>query len=360
MKKRDSKKSDKKSLPKNKSQRAPVNVFLGLDFFVWMKILFGHFFHVGCRYVPLAVSITFVSMINTLLRWLEHSIFGKKIAATEIKEPPLFIIGHWRSGTTMLHELLGLDKRHRCPTTYECFLANHFILTDRLIKPLLNLLVPSRRVQDNMSSDLNSPQEDEIGIGVLGAPTPYLSIAFPNQRRQFMDCFDLEELGEGEQMLWERTMVYFFKKLTFSKPRRIIVKSPTHTFRIKILLKLFPEARFVHLVRDPYRVFQSTVHMWKSVSLSFGLQTPDFKGLEEYVFEMFIRMYEKFEETRSLIPPSHFYELHYEDLVNDPVGEMKNLYENLGLGGFELQFLPALKGYLADTADYKTNPYNIV
>ena len=34
-------------------------------------------------------------------------------------------------------------------------------------------------------------------------------------------------------------------------PKRIVLKSPAHTARVRVLLELFPKARFVHIIRDP-------------------------------------------------------------------------------------------------------------
>ncbi|HJT76570.1 MAG TPA: sulfotransferase, partial [Gemmataceae bacterium] len=136
----------------------------------------------------------------------------------------------------------------------------------------------------------------------------------------------------------------------------LVLKSPTHSCRIRHLLELFPEARFVHIVRDPYVVFPSTVNLWKSLYETHGLQKPTFAGLDEYVFTTFTHLYAKLEEGKRLIPPGQFHELRYEDLVRDPVGEMRRLYERLGLGGFEA-VRPRLEAYAAAHRDYKTNCY---
>jgi hypothetical protein len=88
------------------------------------------------------------------------------------------------------------------------------------------------------------------------------------------------------------------------------------------------------------------------------LQNPTGEGLEEYVHDTFTRMYAKLEETRSLIPPSRFFEMRYEDLVRDPVGQMESLYDHLTLGGFE-RVLPRIEQYLAQVAGYQTNRYEM-
>ena len=98
-------------------------------------------------------------------------------------------------------------------------------------------------------------------------------------------------------------------------------KSPPHTGRVKVLLEMFPDAKFVHIVRDPLVIFPSTVHLWKTLYSSQGMQKPTFDGLEEYVLANLTRMYERFETDRELIPAENFCEIRYEDLVADPVRE---------------------------------------
>src|SRR5262249_52266987 len=150
----------------------------------------------------------------------------------------------------------------------------------------------------------------------------------------------------------------FLQAITFKDPRRLVLKSPPHTCRIKVLQEMFPDALFVHIVRDPYVVFPSTVNLWKSLYRRHGLQRPTFAGLEEQVFQTFTRLYGGLEEGRKLVDPARFYELRYEELIRDPVGEMRALYEHLGLGGFD-RVLPRLERYLASIAGYETNRYQL-
>ncbi len=328
----------------------------GCDFFAWARLLIRNRFavHWGCLYV--AVIVTVVSIFHTLLRWLQRSWYGSRIEQTPIREAPLFIIGHWRTGTTLVHELLILDDRHTYPTTYECLEPNHFLLTEGLVKRTLTFLLPSRRPMDNMAAGWDRPQEDEFALCMIGQPSPYLTIAFPNRPPQDQEAFTLERLPPRRREAWKRAFLLFLKQLTFKGPRRLVLKSPTHSCRIPVLLELFPDARFVHIVRDPYVLFPSTVNLWKSLYETHALQKPHFRGLEEYVFSTFTMLYEKLEEGKRLVPPGHFHEMRYEDLVRDPAGEMRKLYDVLGLGGFDAM-LPKIERYFEANKGYRTNRY---
>ena len=334
-------------------------IWLGFDLFSWFRVLLRYGFRVGLRQIPIALAITVVGVVQTLLRLAEQLIYGKKIARTEIADSPIFIIGHWRTGTTHLHELLALDPRFTYPTTYECFSPHHFLVSRCFVEPFIKHALPATRMQDNMAIGLDHPQEDEFALCMLGVVSPYLNYAFPHRKEAYLDFYDLDRIDRREAQRWEHAFVRFLKKVTLLRPKPLILKSPPHTFRIATLLRLFPRARFVYLVRNPYDVFLSTVHLWKSLAKALSFQSMDFTGLEEHVFKVFNLMHQKFEETRDLIPGSQLCIVRFEDLEADPIGQMRILYESLGLDGFDA-VVPALQKYLAGVANYQKNSYMLV
>jgi hypothetical protein len=334
------------------------HIWQGCDFLGWMALLARNRFAVNWRFWYVAAIATVVSLMHTLLRCIQQAVYGRRVARTSIKEAPIFIIGHWRTGTTFLHELLILDERHTYPSTYECFEPNHFLLTEWLFKRWFWFLMPAHRPMDNMAAGWERPQEDEFALCMMGQPSPYLTIGFPNHGPQHANYLDLEGLSPRALAAWKKTFLGFLRRLTFKDPRRLVLKSPPHTCRIRVLLEMFPDARFVHIMRDPYVVFPSTVKLWKSLYETQGLQKPTFAGLDEYVFETYQRMYERLEEGRRLIAPGRFVELKYEDLVRDPVSQMRAVYEGLQLGGFD-QHRPRLEAYLQGVAGYERNRYNL-
>jgi hypothetical protein len=332
-------------------------IWEGCDFFAWLHLLARNRFAVHWSHAYIAIIITLVSIWHTVLRHLQELLYGEEIARTPIDRAPIFIIGHWRTGTTLLHELLVLDERHTYPTTYECLEPNHFLLTETFFQRWMRFLLPSHRPMDNMPAGWERPQEDEFALCMLGQPSPYLAIAFPNSARGKSHALELD-LKPRELKQWKRTFLRFIQQLSFKSPRRIVLKSPPHSCRIRMLLELFPRARFIHLVRNPYVVFPSTVNLWKSLYRTHGLQRPTFAGLDEQVFATFIHLYSRLEEERGLIPASQYYELRYEDLIRDPVGQMRALYTHLDIDGFE-QVSPLLRKYLATAEGYATNRYDL-
>jgi hypothetical protein len=340
-----------------KPEWAP-RIWEGCDFFAWLRLLVHNRFAVHWSCLHIAVIVTIVSFCHTMLRFVQEAIYGKRIRQTVIRHPPLFIIGHWRTGTTLLHEFLIRDKRHGFPTTYECFAPNDFLLTERLFTRWLRFLMPARRPMDNMAAGFERPQEDEFALCMLGVPSPYLTIAFPNHPPQGQEYLDFAGVRPRALARWKLVFYRFLQQLTFKNPKRLVLKSPPHTGRIKVLKELFPGALFVHIIRDPYVVFPSTVNLWQTLYRTHGLQRPTFVGLEEHVFTTFLRLFARLEEGRRHLDPAHFHEVRYEDLVRDPVGQMRALYEHFNLGGFDA-YLPHLERYLASIKGYETNRYEL-
>jgi omega-hydroxy-beta-dihydromenaquinone-9 sulfotransferase len=333
-------------------------IWQGCDFFAWLRILVRNRFAVHWSLLYIAMVVTFVSLGNTILRLVQQAVYGRRIRRTPITQPPIFILGHWRSGTTFLHELMIQDERFGYPTTYEALDPGHFLLTERYFVPLFRWLVPSRRPMDNMAAGFDRPQEDEFALCMMGVPSPYMTIAFPNHGPQFQEYLDFEGVPPRAVERWKLTLYRFLQQITYKTGKRLILKSPPHTGRIKVLQEMFPGARFVHIMRDPYVVYASTVKLWKTLYQLHGFQRPTFAGLEEYVFTTFLRMYAKLEEGRRLVDPARFFEIRYEELVRDPVGQMRALYEHFQLGGFGA-YLPRLESYLATVKGYETNRYEL-
>jgi len=335
-----------------------LRIWSGIGIGGWFREIIKNRFHFGPTRIGMALILTALSFLNSLLWLLQEALLGRRIVRAKIQQDPVFVLGHWRSGTTLLHELLVCDPRHTYPGSYACFAPNHFLLSTRLFTWWLWPLMPSRRPMDNMKVAWDSPQEDEWAMCNMGVPSPYLTLLFPNHPPAYTEYLDLRNVPPPALERWKRELTWFLKCLTVRNPARIVLKTPQHTCRIKTLLEMFPDARFVHIVRDPYVIYPSTIKLWKRMYRYHGLQKPRYEGLEEHVFNTFNRMYEVFEEDRKLVDPSRFCEVRYEDLVADPVGRMREVYERLELGDFETA-RPGIEGYVERTKGYKVNRHEL-
>jgi hypothetical protein len=331
-----------------------------MDFPTFFRLLARNRFAFAPIRLSMVATVTLSSLMNSFAGVFDWFMFSNAVRRVKLQEPPLFVLGHWRSGTTLLHELLMLDPRHQCPTTYQCLAPHHFLWTSWFIPKLTSFLMPKQRPMDDMAAGFDRPQEDEFALANLGVPSPYLVWAFPNHGPVYDEYLDLRTLTTAQRDTWKRKWRTFVHRVALANNRRIVLKSPTHTARVRTILEVFPDAKFIHIVRDPLVVFPSTVRLWRSLSEVQGFQIPrdEHAWMEKTVLDNFVRMYECFEQDRNLIPPSRLVDVRYEDLVADPVGEMRQVYQQLGLGEFA-QVEPELNRYAMKARDYKPNKYQL-
>lgn len=342
---------------KHKRQWAP-RLWEGADCFTWLRLLKRNRFAVEPAYWYIAAIVSVNSVTNTVLGWVQNGWHGERLRATVIDKPPVFVIGHWRTGTTLLHELLIRDTRFGFPDMQDCFNPHHALLTNQFFKRYGGWMLPDKRPMDNMPFGWERPQEDEFALALLGLPSTYTDFAFPRRTPADAGALDLSGLSPAELAKWKRVFVRFLKEVTLRTGKRLVLKSPPHTARVPVLLELFPDAKFVHIVRDPRAVFPSTVNLWKSMARHHGLQAPTFAGVEEKVLREFRTIYDRLEEARPLFKPGQFAELCYEELVRDPVGEVGKVYAALDLGGYDA-VRPRIEEYRRQNANYETNKYDL-
>jgi hypothetical protein len=296
---------------------------------------------------------------SDLMCLTQHCLYGRAIAKTELAGPPLFVLGHWRSGTTLLHELLNLDSRYASPTTFECFAPHHFLLTEKWVTKYGNWLIPNKRPMDNMEAGWALPQEDEFALMNLGAPTPYLRILFPCEEFPYQNTLTSDGFEKDEEERWKFLLDWFLRALTYKSQRPLILKSPPHTGRLGLLKTMYPHAKFVHIVRDPRSLFPSTMKLWRSLDHVQAIQVGEYESrLREFVLRSLISMYESFESERKSIPSNQLIDVRYEELVADPVGVVQRIYQQLELTDFE-SIAPLLSERKQKERAYKTNQFTV-
>ena len=356
-------------MPDNKpTPRAPTNSypFWALRFWAGMRtrayfrMLSRNGWRIHPARWPMAAIYGQMAPWNSGLYRIQQACYGKRIDKTRIKRPPIFVIGHWRSGTTHLHELLIRDERFAYPTTYECFVPHHFLITGAVLPKMFKFLLPRQRPMDNMAAGFARPQEDEFGMVSMGAPTTYYRTAFPNEQVPHMDTLNTRDFSPEDREAFREALVYFLKALTFGKEKRLVLKSPPHTGRVEMLSEWFPGAKFVHISRHPYAIFPSMKHTWMALDAAQGFQFRDDYGpeMDEFIFDSYERMYRDFDEQRSAVADEDWCEVRYEDVAADPVAQVEKIYEQLDLAGFD-HARPELERYVATLREYKPNKLSI-
>jgi hypothetical protein len=343
-------------------------VWEGIDFFAWLRLFAHGRGRVAPRLAYIAGIITWMSLINSTLRWLQNGLYSRAIDREDL-EPPLFVLGHWRTGTTLLHELLSLDDRHTSPTTHQCLMPNHAIISESLFCERLNFLLPGKRPMDNMPFGWRRPQEDEFALMLLGEPSTYLELAFPNRTMgehatANATPLDLSSLSPRQMRRWQRTLLRFLKMVALmdrrrtGQRRRVVLKSPPHTARIPEILAVFPEARFAFIRRNPVDVYRSTIKLWNDMAATHGLQVPQRPDLiETKVLAEYRTLMTRYEATKLLIPAGRLVEIDYEALAADMPGVMQKIYDGLNLAGWDA-VRPKIEQFQSERAGYVKNRFD--
>ncbi|MBM4077392.1 MAG: sulfotransferase, partial [Planctomycetes bacterium] len=283
-------------------------VWHGIGLGLWLKLLASRPPMSWKQWLRIG-TISAATPFNSLFDVIESMIYGRRIARQAIDHSPIFILGHWRSGTTLLHNLMTLDPEITYPNLYQVMMPNNFLTTEKWLTALTSWLLPKTRPMDNIPAGWDMPQEDEMAILLMNLMSPYLMLAHQIDRSKTDRFYDLKSLTTKERKIWQESFVQFLKKLTIRNNKPIVLKSPSHTFRIPILLELFPNAKFIYICREPYSVFVSGVHLRRTLFLENGLGEPYFDSLEEDVLKLYSQCFDTYESTKNLIPEGNLHEV---------------------------------------------------
>jgi len=311
------------------------------------------------KYLLRGCFITLSSLFTAPARTLFKIKYDAKIKNTKIQHPPVIIIGHWRSGTTYLHELLSYDPHFCYITLWNTLLPDSFLALEPL-KPLFAGFLPSERPMDSIKVNIDGPYEEEAGIAVLSQWSFFHCLHFArNAEEQYLKSIHFNDLKPEEINQWKQNYLTFMKTVTYANNgKRLLLKNPANTARITTLLELFPNAKFVHIYRNPYKVYLSTIKMRNRVLDKLALQNANQEEIEKQVIENYKRLMNSFFEQKKQIPKDKLIEIKYEDLVSDPIKQVKKIYSKLKLPDFN-NALPEMQKYLDDRSDYKTNVYTL-
>ncbi len=334
------------------------SIWHGCSFEGWIRLLASRPPMHWTRLHKIA-SITALSLVNSFSNACESAIYGRKIARQEINHTPVFILGHWRSGTTLLHNLITLDPQYTFPNLYEVMFPANFLLTERTVTSLTSWLIPKTRPMDNVEAGFDLPQEDEVALVLLSGLSPYLMLAHPEDPSKYERFFELTDVTPAELERWKERFLYFVKKLTIKHDKPIVFKSPTHTFRVPLLLKMFPDAKFIYIYRDPYAVYNSSIHLRRTMFAENGLgNVVNEETMKNETLSIYSHCMETYERTRNLIPHGNLHELRFEDLEVDPLGEMHRIYQGLNLDGWN-QLEPKIQKMLPELTRYRKNSFKM-
>ncbi len=299
------------------------------------------------RYYFRCIVAGIVSLLLEPFRWFELLIYSRKVSKTQLPTSPVFILGHWRSGTTLLHNAMAQDKQFAFINTYHSVFVNQFFGSRWLFKPLMRLLMPQKRPADNVLLSTALPQEEGIALSNIDSFAFYNFFYFPQDWKVIYARFisgksssstELEAYSRRYKKLIAQALLEYNRK-------EFISKFPPNTGSIKHLLKMFPDAKFIYIYRNPLKVFHSTLNFFETTHEALKLQPFSRPDFEEMVFELYEMIIKDYEELKSLIPQNNLVEIRYELFESEPLKGLREIYQSLNLTGFE-ESVAAFTAYL--------------
>jgi omega-hydroxy-beta-dihydromenaquinone-9 sulfotransferase len=264
---------------------------------------------------------------------------ARRVEEATFDPPPVFIVGHWRSGTTLLHNLLSRDPGFCFPTVVDVLRPYDFYPNplDFVTRQVVLRFLPRTRPMDDVRLDPDLPQEEELALATMGAPSFFNCVYFP-KRMTSVFAQDVLFAGADDETLrlWREALRYYLAKLAALNPgRRLLLKNPAHSARIPLLLALFPGATFIHIHRDPSAVFHSMRNFYRRMLPILALQDYRLADIDDHILWAYPKLMSLLLDSLGALPPGRAIVVRYDELVADPASTLKRIYREGNLGDFE-------------------------
>jgi len=265
------------------------------------------------------------------------------IDSVKIEKDPLFVLGHWRSGTSYLQYLLAKDPQFGYLSRFQSIFPDMFLGSESFMKPFIQSIFDNRAIINAIDSisinvDWDAPAEVDIALTALfSSVTPHWGHIFPKNGQPYFDKYlFFEEASPAELAQWQKVHKHLLKKLTLkNQGKQLVIKSPGNTARVNRLLELYPNAKFIYIHRNPYDVFYSNRKLWNLIISKLALQEYSQQEIDEKIIEIYKRVIRRYRDERANIPEQNLCELQFEDFVVDPVSALRNAYQKLNIDEFE-------------------------
>ncbi|MEM7201179.1 MAG: sulfotransferase [Planctomycetota bacterium] len=314
-----------------------------------------HLFEIHPRFAARMLLVAATSLAGTPLRLWERVVHGRRIAGVRVPDP-VFIIGHWRSGTTHLHNLMSLNPEFGYVSNFQATVPDFSLVGPRWLKPILQRVVPQKRPMDNMTWPMDAPQEEEIPLAKMMPFSFYTQFLFPRQTLRLFRQYVLRRgAPSGLDREFERAYYRVLQIATLhSRGKRLMLKNPVNTARIPQILALFPNAKFVHIHRAPHEVFASTANLRGKLLPITTLQKLGDHDPTETILALYEDLMRRYLTDRERIPAGNLVEVRFDDLEREPIETVRQIHKALdlpGLTGTE----PRLRDYCDAQRSYRKN-----
>lgn len=221
--------------------------------------------------------------------------------------------------------------------------------------------MPTTRPQDNVKISADSAVEEEHPLTNITEKCGMMSFFIP----QNMTYFDKYNLGKGrseeETREWKSIYHNLLQGISYYNggQRQLLLKNPHNCGRIDMLLDLYPEAKFINIHRNPYDVYKSNLHLWKTTVSTQFLQDFHEEEMHERVMYLCGETLKRYFDQLELIPKENIIDVAYDDFVGSEVEILEKVYGQLNINGFE-HAKPKFIEYLATLKEYKKNKFTVL
>lgn len=323
---------------------------------VWLRLRSQN--KIDKSYRKMTLKIWSFILMTTIFQWVQSIRYYFRFQKINFRHhQPIFILGHWRSGTTHLHYLMARDQQWGILSNYQALLCRVSLLGGRLLMHILAPLMPEKRPQDNVAMTVYEPAEEEQPLTNYTHRSGMQSFFFP-KNISYYDKYNLfKGLNKRQIKLWKRDYLRLLKVIShFNNNKPLLLKNPHNTSRGKVLQEMFPKAKFVFIYRNPYDVYLSTKHLYKKTISTQFLQEFSDDEIHERIMYCYETMLKQYIEHKKYISPENIIEIQYEELEENPYEIMKRIYSTLNIPGYE-EALPNFTEYLDSVKDYKKNTF---
>jgi omega-hydroxy-beta-dihydromenaquinone-9 sulfotransferase len=331
----------------------------GMQLGVLARLVVRHGVSLHYRHLARLGFLLQSGMWSSALSAYEHLRYSRRYARAHPPTDPIFIVGHWRTGSTFLHQCLHCDERFTVPSLLQCCYPRSFVTARRFAEPLMRALLPEHRPMDNVKLGPGEPQEDEDALFRMTGTSPLERLIFPRSGDYFLrDITDGLADEPAQCRRWGNAFMYFTTKLAVHGGGRLVLKNPFNALRIPTLARLFPDAVFIHTYRDPRVVVPSTIRMWTIVGRQNTLRADWAPPPFEQTIEVFDRILTRLYHDLEALPENRRLEIRFEDLERHPYEVVGGIYRHLGL-----ELAPAaderLRAFLDGVKNYRRNEYTL-
>lgn len=319
------------------------------------RVLWQNRFRIHVKYILRFLYAIVLSTITTPLRITQKLRFNTKIKSTKITKDPIFIIGHYRTGTTYLMTLMAHDKSKGYVSNIEGYTPLFYLAFPKFTRWLIESSLPDVRPMDNVVMGADEPTEDEYTIGAYTPYGYYTGFIFPRNFDLYSRYLTFEGMPKHKEK-WKKAFIYMVNMLTYGhNGKQLFLKNPVLSYRIPDILKMYPNAKFIHTYRNPYKVYSSTVKFFDEVFSIYTLQTWDDEKMKQDILDNYKLLYEKLDETLHLIPKENIVHSKYEDFIKDPINSLKDIYEKLNIDGWDEHKQNIISYAESQLKEYKPN-----